>query len=350
MLVEGNLEAVVVAFAANEGDDIIRSAVALNLQQQGGGVEGDSDGILRYGAHKRGRGGIGTPVDRVDGHPIALTNHGYGATVVTDGVVAYSDPKVGTVVCRTEIGGHGKVVVSNLPPDDVGGHHAVERGGIHLFEEVDNSRAALAEACQDERTPLVEVSEIVGKSLAPVGHGNGHAGGNKGVGGEGLQCTLTVVGGVVVEVAAKNLVYPHHLAVEQLPDAVVAGVGIVAGNTFNSIVARLGGDDIEDVDGGIALGDVPLGAVGIVGLCRNYLFSLCHTTVSTRNRPDNTAEAKGQSYRNNCGRVSSHHDRLLYSGCKNKQNPRIDTEKRDLAIFMTVINSCSEYFSYLCIL
>ena len=30
--VEGDLEAMVVAFATDEGDDIIRSAVALNLQ------------------------------------------------------------------------------------------------------------------------------------------------------------------------------------------------------------------------------------------------------------------------------------------------------------------------------
>ena len=30
--VEGDFEAVVIAFTANEGDDIIRSAVALNLQ------------------------------------------------------------------------------------------------------------------------------------------------------------------------------------------------------------------------------------------------------------------------------------------------------------------------------
>jgi hypothetical protein len=40
----------------------------------------------------------------------------------------------------------------------------------------------------------------------------------------------------------------------------------------------------------------------------------------------------------------------LYSRCKNKHNPRIDIEKIPLAFFMTVINSCSEYFSYLCIL
>ena len=153
-----------------------------------------------------------------------------------------------------------------MPADNIGGHHSAVDRGIHAFDEVNHGKSPLTEARQDEWTPLVEVSEIVGKGLAPVGHGNGHAGGNKGVGGEGLQCTLAVVGGVVVKAAGKKLVDSSHLAEEELPDAVVAGVGIVAGNTFNSIVARLGGDDIEKVDWSIALGDIPLGAVGIVGL------------------------------------------------------------------------------------
>ena len=206
----------------------------------------------------------------------------------------------------------GEVSFGDMPTDNVGCHHAAACGSVHLFEEVDDSYASLTEARQDEGTSLVEVSEIVGKGLAPVGHGNGHASGNKGIGGEGLQCTLTVVRGVVVKAAGKKLVDSSHLAEEELPDAIVAGVGIVAGNTFNSIVARLGGDDIEKVDWSIALGDIPLGAVGIVGLCRDYIFSLRDTTVSTRNRPDDTAKAKDKNNRNNCGRAFSNHNRLLY--------------------------------------
>ena len=82
--IEGDFEAVVVAFATDEGNDVVRPPVALHLKKEGGCVEGDGEGISRDGADKCGWGGIDLPIEGIDGHLVALTYHGYGATVVTD--------------------------------------------------------------------------------------------------------------------------------------------------------------------------------------------------------------------------------------------------------------------------
>ena len=93
----------------------------------------------------------------------------------------------------------GEVGFGDMPPDNVGCHHAAACGSVHLFEEVDNSYASLTEACQDERTALIEMGEIMGKGFAYIGQGNKYTVGDKTVGGEGLQCTLPIIGREVVE-------------------------------------------------------------------------------------------------------------------------------------------------------
>lgn len=78
VVVEGEFEAVVVAVATDEGDDVVFVAVAADVEQQGVGVEGDGDGVGRDGAHHLCGFGIGAPVDGVDGHAVAVTEHGDG--------------------------------------------------------------------------------------------------------------------------------------------------------------------------------------------------------------------------------------------------------------------------------
>ena len=146
---------------------------------------------------------------------------------------------------------------------------------------------------------MVVVSKVIGEGFLDVGHGQGSAGKNEGVGGEGLEGALTVVGGEEIEVAGKDMVYAHHLAMEELPDAVVAGVGIVAREIVKGVVARFGGDDVEDVDGGIALSDVPLGGVGIIGWDRNVLNRLKFMAIFVGDEDNHTDDRKQQYDRNN---------------------------------------------------
>lgn len=267
--IEGDFKAVVVAFAAYEGEDVVGGGVARQVQQLGGGVEGDGDGVRGDGACKGGRGGIGAPVDGIDGETIAIANHGNGTTVVADGVVADGDAEVGTILCGTEAGRGHKVTVGDAPANDVGSDHAAVDGGVDMFKQVDHSQRPLAETGEDEGSPLVETIEIVGKGAMHVSQSQRCAHGHKAVGGKGLEGALAVVGGVVVEVAAEDFVNAFHLAVEEGTDAVVVGVGIVAGKAGKGVVARFGGDDVEDVDRRGAVGDVPLRSIGIDGRRRD---------------------------------------------------------------------------------
>ena len=146
---------------------------------------------------------------------------------------------------------------------------------------------------------MVVVSKVIGEGFLDVGHGQGSAGKNEGVGGEGLEGALTVVGGEEIEVAGKDMVYAHHLAMEELADAVVAGVGIVAREIVKGVVARLGGDDVEDVDGGIAMSDVPLGGIGIIGWDRNVFNRLNLMAIFERDEDNHTDDCKQQYNGNN---------------------------------------------------
>ena len=213
VLIEWYLEAVIVAFTPDEGQDVVGAGVAADVEQERRGVEGDGERVRREGADKPCGRGIGASVDGVDGHAVAAANHGDSAAVVAHGVVAYGDPTVGAVVCRTQEGGAGEVGVRHMPPDDVCRHHAAIDGGIHVFDEVDYSQCPLAETRQDEGASRVVVGKIVGKSAPHIAQGYGHPLGDKAVGGEGLQCALAVVGRIVVEIFAKQGVDPQHLTV-----------------------------------------------------------------------------------------------------------------------------------------
>ena len=137
-------------------------------------------------------------------------------------------------------------------------------------------------------------SKVIGKGFLDVGHGQGSTGKNEGVGGEGLEGALTVVRGEEIEVAGKDIVDAYHLAMEELADAVVAGVGIVAWEIVKGVVARFGGDDVEDVDGGVALSDVPLGGIGIIGWHRNVLNRLKFMAIFVGDEDNHTDDRKQQ--------------------------------------------------------
>ena len=132
--VERDLEAVVVAFTADEWQNVVGAAVALHLKEEGGRVEGDGEGVGGQGRREGGRSGVGAPVDGVDSHAVALADEGYGTTVVAHRVVADGDSEVGTVARRDDVGGMGEVTVGDMPPNDIGGHEAAAGGGIHHLE------------------------------------------------------------------------------------------------------------------------------------------------------------------------------------------------------------------------
>ena len=131
--IEGDFEAVVVAFAANERGDVVGTAVAGDIEEEGGCVESDRYGVGRDGADECGGSGVGVPVDGVDGDAVALAEHGNGTVGVADGVVADGYAKVDTIVSRMEIGGLGEVFIRNFPANDVGRYHTAEGGRVHLF-------------------------------------------------------------------------------------------------------------------------------------------------------------------------------------------------------------------------
>ncbi len=131
--VEGDFEAVVVAFATDEGDDVVGATIAGDVEEEGGSVEGDRYGVGGDGADECGGSGVGVPVDGVYGDAVALAEHGDGTVGVADGVVADGDAKVDTIVSRMEIGGLGEVFIRNFPSYDVGRYHAAEGGRVHLF-------------------------------------------------------------------------------------------------------------------------------------------------------------------------------------------------------------------------
>ena len=134
-----------------------------------------------------------------------------------------------------------------------------------MLEYFDHGHAALAEACQDEGSAAAEVAEVVVEGIHYVAHGQRAAGSDKAVGGKGLQGALPIEGGEEIETAGEEGVDSYHLAQQGLTEAVEVGVREVAVETVEFVVAYLGGDDVEDIDGSLAVDDVPLGGVVIVG-------------------------------------------------------------------------------------
>lgn len=260
----------VIAFAADEGQDIVGAGVAADVEQKRRGVEGDGERVGREGTDKPCGRGIGAPVDGVDSHAVATANHGDGTTVVAHRVVAHRDAKVGAVLGRTQVGATSKVSVGDAPTDNVCSHHATIVGRVETLHQVHHGGSPLAETRQDERLPLVEVGQIIGKSAAHIGQGKGQPAVNKTIGGKSLEGTLAVVGRIEIEVAAEDVVHPLHLAIEEGADAVVVGVGKVARLRAESIVASLGGDDVENVDRGVSVGHIPLRGIRIGGRPRNH--------------------------------------------------------------------------------
>lgn len=231
---------------------------------------------MRDGADQSGGSGIGAPVDGIDGKTVAVAYHRDGAGVVADRVVADGDTEVGTIVGRQEEWGLGDVGVGHVPAENIGGHHPFVGRRIHVFDEVDNGHSPLAEAGQDEGTTVIVVGEVVGEGSLHIAQSQGDALRDEAVGSEGLEGALAVVGGEVVEAAAEKGVDTDHLTIEESADAVVVGVGKVAGDTCGTrVVACLGRDNIENVDGGVAVVDIPLCGVGINGCIRNHLGELC---------------------------------------------------------------------------
>lgn len=109
VLVEGDFESVVVAFAAKEGQDIVVAGVAADLQQEAIGVENDRKELVLIaggeGIRKCGGSGVGAPVDGVDGKAVALAEQGNGAGVVAHGVVTDHYAEVDAVLRGAQIGG-----------------------------------------------------------------------------------------------------------------------------------------------------------------------------------------------------------------------------------------------------
>ena len=131
--IEGDFEAVVVAFATDKGGDVVGAVISGDVEEECGCVEGDCYGIGRDGADECGGSGVGVPVDGIDGDAVALAEHGDGTVGVADGVVTDGDAKVDTIVSRMEIGGLGEVFIRNFPANDVGRYHTAEGGRVHLF-------------------------------------------------------------------------------------------------------------------------------------------------------------------------------------------------------------------------
>lgn len=146
-----------------------------------------------------------------------------------DGVVADGDTEVGTVVCWNEEWGLGDVGVGDVPADNIGGHHPFVGRRVHVFDEVGNGHSTLAESSQDKGAIVVEVVEVVGEGTLHIAHSQWDALRDEAVGGEGLEGALAIVGGEVVETAAEKGVDTDHLAIEERANAVVIGVGKVAG-------------------------------------------------------------------------------------------------------------------------
>lgn len=169
LAVDGDIEAVVVAVAADEGEEVVAS-VAVDHHQPRGGVEGGGEGVAVV--EPSGGGGVGAPVDGVDGQAVAVADDGYGAVGRSDAVVADGGSEVGAVVRGTYMAAcGGDVVVSYFPAYDVGGHHAAVGVVAHGAQQLDHCLGALAEAHEDEGAAAVEVLEVVVEGAPHVGHG-----------------------------------------------------------------------------------------------------------------------------------------------------------------------------------
>lgn len=268
LLVEGDFEGVVVAFAAEEGQDIVVAGVAADLQQEAIGVENDRKELVLIaggeGIRKCGGSGVGAPVDGVDGKAVALTEDGNGTRVVAHGIVADHYAKVGAVLRGAQVGRGIQVVIGDFPANDIGGYQLLLRFGREVFEYFNYGHTALAEAAQDEGAAVVVVAEVVVEGVNDVAHGQRAAGRDKAVGGEGLERALAVIGGVEVEVAREKGVDSFHLAQKGLADAVTVGVGEMAVKAVEFVIANFGRDDVEEVDRSLAVDDMPLAGVSIV--------------------------------------------------------------------------------------
>ena len=93
---------------------------------------------------------------------------------------------------------------------------------------------------------------------------------------------------------------------------------MVAGAAAEGVVARLGGDDIEDIDRGIAFHNIPLRGIGIVGSCRDGV----HGGHDTRPAAGYGNEYREDEYRRNrkdCERMFYSHNSVFDYLCKDTQ-------------------------------
>ncbi len=252
------------------------------MEQKARGVERDGEGVAIARVNEHCRCGIGAPVDGIDGHKIAGAEEWNGTTVVAHRVIADGHTQVGAVLCRTYMG----IGVCHLIAEDIGCHQTAAGAVVHVLQQINNSHSPLTEASEDKRPAIVIVLQIIGKSLAHVAISQRHTGVDKAVAGVCLHSHLAVVGRVIVELTGQQAVHAHHLAVQQRADAVVASVGIMHGLAAQSVVVALGGDDIEHIHSCIAVGNVPLGSVTVVGFCRNDI-AFRRTCDKAKSQPQN---------------------------------------------------------------
>ena len=262
----------VVAFLADEGQDVVGGRVAADEEQVGGCVEVHGERVLLLrgdGLQGRGLGDergfltVGAPVDGVDGDGAAGPQRARG---IAHGVVADGHTRVVGSLGGTNAGNAVEHLLRDVRADDVGRHHAGVGRVVHLAHQLKGNQRTLAEAGKHERASLVLMLQVVGEGAAHVAQCKRQALAGKAVALERLQRALAVVGSVEVQASAQQRVDALHLAEHGQAQAVGIGVGIVAeGAVGRGIVARLGGDDVEDVGLALAVGDVPLRRLAVVG-------------------------------------------------------------------------------------
>ena len=117
---------------------------------------------------------------------------------------------------------------------------------------------------------MVHLRQVVGKGAPHVGNGELHALRCKAVAHERLQGALTIIWRIEIQLTAEQRINAFHLAEHGQTQAISIGVGIVTHGTISTRkVARLGGDDVEDVGVALTVGDVPLRRLFVVGFCRD---------------------------------------------------------------------------------
>ena len=266
----------VVAFAADEREDIVGGSIAADEEKVGGGVEMHLQRVLLLlvNGQKRGRLShegcfcvICLPVDGVDSD---CTSRPQGTRRIVHGVVADGHARIVSLLGRTDARTVVEHLLTDAGTDNVGRHHSTIGLIIHLSHQLEGNQRTLTEAAKDERTPLVHVLQVVSKGAPHVGNGELHALRCEAVAHERLQGALAIIRRIEIQLTAEQRIDAFHLAEHGQTQAISIGVGIVTHGTISTrIVARLGGDDVEDVGVALTVGDVPLRRLFVVGFCRD---------------------------------------------------------------------------------